>query len=112
MKNPLTPAGIEPETFRFVAQHLNYCANSVPASLNGRQSKFSGTPRELMFALTSRLCELSGYRCGLDHVTQSMLVVVRRLSVQTFKGQLVLEDGTDRMSGQVGKSCKVTKNAA
>jgi len=23
IKNPLTPAGIEPATFRFVAQHLN-----------------------------------------------------------------------------------------
>jgi len=30
MKNPLTPAGIEPATFRFVAQHLNYCATAVP----------------------------------------------------------------------------------
>ena len=26
MKNPLTPAGIEPATFRFVARHLNHCA--------------------------------------------------------------------------------------
>ena len=26
MKNPLTPAGIEPATYRFVAQHLNHCA--------------------------------------------------------------------------------------
>ena len=26
MINPLTPAGIEPATFRFVAQHLNHCA--------------------------------------------------------------------------------------
>jgi hypothetical protein len=25
MKNPLTPAGIEPATFRIVAQHLNHC---------------------------------------------------------------------------------------
>ena len=25
MKNPLTPAGIEPATFRFVAQHLSHC---------------------------------------------------------------------------------------
>ena len=25
MKNPLTAAGIEPTTFRFVAQHLNHC---------------------------------------------------------------------------------------
>jgi len=31
MKNPLTPAGIEPATFRFVAQHLNHCATAVPS---------------------------------------------------------------------------------
>ena len=30
MKNPLTPAGIEPATFRFVAQHINLCATAVP----------------------------------------------------------------------------------
>jgi hypothetical protein len=30
MKNPLTPAGIEPTTCRIVTQHLNHCANMVP----------------------------------------------------------------------------------
>ena len=30
MTNPLTPAGIEPATFRFVAQHPNHCATAVP----------------------------------------------------------------------------------
>jgi len=30
MKNPLTPSGIQPATFRFVAQHLNHCATAVP----------------------------------------------------------------------------------
>ena len=30
MKNPLTPAGIEPATFRFVAQLLNHCVTAVP----------------------------------------------------------------------------------
>ena len=30
MKNPLTPAGIEPATFRLVAQYLNHCATAVP----------------------------------------------------------------------------------
>ena len=30
MKNPVTPAEIEPTTFRFVAQHLNHCATVVP----------------------------------------------------------------------------------
>jgi hypothetical protein len=33
MKNPMTPAGIEPVTFRFVAKHLNHCATAVPLSL-------------------------------------------------------------------------------
>ena len=32
MKNPLKPAGIEPATFRFVAQHINHCATAVPKS--------------------------------------------------------------------------------
>jgi len=30
MKNPLTTAGIEPATFRFVTQRLNHCATAVP----------------------------------------------------------------------------------
>ena len=30
MKKPLAPAAIEPATFRFVAQDLNYCVTAVP----------------------------------------------------------------------------------
>ena len=37
MKNPLTPAGIEPATFRFVAQHLNHCATAVPQYVVGNR---------------------------------------------------------------------------
>jgi hypothetical protein len=29
-KSPMTPSGIEPATFRFVAQYLNHCATAVP----------------------------------------------------------------------------------
>ena len=35
MKNPMTLAGIEPATFRFVAQHLNHCATAVPNFIQG-----------------------------------------------------------------------------
>jgi hypothetical protein len=31
-KIPMTPAGTEPSTFRFVAQHLNHCATAVPTA--------------------------------------------------------------------------------
>ena len=38
-KIPMTPAGIEPATFRFVAQHLNHCATAVPAIRKRRHQK-------------------------------------------------------------------------
>jgi len=31
-KIPMTPSGIEPATFRFVAQHHNHCATAVPTA--------------------------------------------------------------------------------
>jgi len=31
-KTPMTPSGIEPATFRFVAQHFNHFATAVPVS--------------------------------------------------------------------------------
>jgi len=48
MKNPLTTAGIEPATFRFVAQHLSHCATAVPV-LKGRFCNFLHTDNQDMF---------------------------------------------------------------
>jgi hypothetical protein len=36
-KNPMTPSGSEPATFRFVAQNLNHCATAVPESREVQQ---------------------------------------------------------------------------
>jgi len=33
-KIPVTPNGIETATFRFLAQHLNYCATAVPNTIH------------------------------------------------------------------------------
>ena len=50
MKNPLTPARIEPATSRFVAQHLNHCATAVPNEYcrqlkhNGKYYNIMGSP--------------------------------------------------------------------
>ena len=39
----MTPAGIEPATFRFVAQHLNHCATAVPTR-RGHKPKSTNYP--------------------------------------------------------------------
>jgi len=39
MKNPVTPAGIEPAIFRFVAQHFNHCAAAVTHIEQGNESR-------------------------------------------------------------------------
>jgi len=47
MKNALTPAGIEPATFRIVAQHLNHCATAIPSNVKGRyEEKLSSVGNE------------------------------------------------------------------
>ena len=42
MKIPMTLGGIEPATFRIVAQHLNHCATAVP-------QKALSTTQQLLF---------------------------------------------------------------
>ena len=40
MKIPMTPAGIEPATFRIITQQLNHCATAVPLGYRCIGGKF------------------------------------------------------------------------
>jgi len=62
MKNPLTPAGVEPATFRIVAQHLNHCATAVPRTtidLDQFKSKPSCLPGAIWRYRLSAWCPAS-----------------------------------------------------
>ena len=54
MKIPMTPAGIEPATFRIVAQHLNHCATAVPMTLCNTSSFFTRSVQLIFSALNQR----------------------------------------------------------
>jgi len=70
----MTPAGIEPATFRFVAQHLNHCATAVKVggSLNNASEfdEFGVDKNEFYkfrFILTleyTRVNSLKGINCN------------------------------------------------
>jgi len=62
MKNPLSPAGIEPATFRFVAQHLNHCATTVP--LNETEKELNLPLRKTPFGIENIITS-EGHRLNI-----------------------------------------------
>jgi len=52
-KIPMTPAGIEPATFRFVAQHLSHCATAVPIDCSSDCNSGLGWASSLLWCLLS-----------------------------------------------------------
>ena len=58
MKNPMRPAGIEPATLRFVAQHLNHCATTIP-ELQGEQHILMSRHRKEMVLRYLNECSYS-----------------------------------------------------
>jgi len=86
MKNPLTPAGIEPATFRFVAQRLNHCATAVPEE-KGREGKWALLLSATRFETGVAWVNLE--RCALHGVIRLLWIDVvkcdeRRLSIEVW----------------------------
>jgi len=62
----MTPAGIEPATFPFVAQHLNHCATTVSKQISMFNAKYMATAvvqlvKALRYTRGSELITLAAY---------------------------------------------------
>ena len=77
----MTLAGIEPATFRFVAQHLNHCATAVPIATQ-YEIKISAVKSYILnviFHVSICLCrEQYRYYLDIEHVTHQMASVHRQ----------------------------------
>jgi len=65
MKNPLTPAGIVPATFRFVAQHLKHCATGVPTTSVYRRNNIT---KKVHLIYSATCFDFSIYRHGGQNI--------------------------------------------
>jgi len=54
----MTPAGIEPATFRFVVQHLNHCATAVPRLFELREIK---NQTSTFLGVSTKVCDVVFY---------------------------------------------------
>jgi hypothetical protein len=90
MKNPLTPDGVKPATFRFVAQHLNHGATAVPR-LWGNAEKFctAGQVTDGNMAHEHCILDTKGYKhtlrtCNTYCFSAATMVARTRLSITLF----------------------------
>ena len=57
----MTLAGIEPATFRFVAQHLNHCATAVPHSLQCEYFSEPSGEHLMKYKKRCSVCSMIGF---------------------------------------------------
>ena len=89
-KIPMTPSGIEPATFRFIAQHLNHCATASFCSIKTKK-----TTHHILSLVLCILEHSSGYfiswwqipRCALGKFSFVVTTSVLTASVVLMKEQ-------------------------
>ena len=90
----MTPSGIEPATFRFVAQRLNHCATAVADEEGGKRKKQSRT-EVVFFCKTRRRAWEWNYSSSLSSVQHLMKVSCQFQAVhsiqQAKRAQLYIE---------------------
>ena len=70
-KIQMTPSGIEPATFRFVAQHLNHCATAVPRTIVST-GKYNIMTSAVLFR--GQIYSYPGCNLNLLHIFKNKLV--------------------------------------
>ena len=80
----MTPSGIEPATFRFVAQHLNHCATVVP---NKHIYIYIYRCVNLLYYKQRGLLHFSATRCGHIHgrVLEGCVTKIGKRKMLIFK---------------------------
>jgi len=87
MQDPLTPAGIEPATFRFVAQRLNHFATAVPTAY-------------FVQVINLTVAIFRDTRGNWQHVVSTAVVSVRRQATGCTTGDMIPACGIDSLLGE------------
>jgi hypothetical protein len=101
MKNSMTPCGIEPTTFWFVAQYLNHSDNAVPRRMDGTNLRIIKYVGNISLNAENFKCTLTNADgCSLN-CDRSWQYELRKHSVNVWCSNVCVFEATGRGSTSV-----------